>query len=280
MDSDHRSKAYPSSESVGGFYEQMGPFFASLFGEDIHFGIWEQDDTSSMTAAQSRLTDRLISLLRLKDEDYLLDVGCGTGHPAMRLAEQTRARILGVNVSPSQVDTAAAKSRAAGLSSRLEFVHADAMELPYESGTFDAAWAVEMLFHVPDRLQVLREIHRTLKPGGRVVLTDFVEREQLTGHEWDLLTQGFAFSSLLRPQDYGDVVARAGFEAVHVHDVTAETRKNMEWIQSRYEDAKELLASHYGPDYTAQMDQLLPTGLSIYTEKLGYVIVEAHRPTL
>ncbi|MFJ6776684.1 SAM-dependent methyltransferase [Kitasatospora sp. NPDC091257] len=279
MDSDHRSKAYPSSESVGGFYEQMGPFFASLFGEDIHFGIWEQDDTSSMTAAQSRLTDRLISLLRLKDEDYLLDVGCGTGHPAMRLAEQTRARILGVNISSSQVDTAAAKSRAAGLSSRLEFVHADAMELPYESGTFDAAWAVEMLFHVPDRLQVLREIHRTLKPGGRVVLTDFVEREQLTGHEWDLLTQGFAFSSLLHPQDYGDLVTRAGFEAVQVHDVTAETRKNMEWIQSRYEEDKELLASHYGPDYTVQMDQLLPTGLSIYTEKLGCVIVEAHRPT-
>src|SRR5882724_5390211 len=154
MENAQRITPYPSSESVGGFYDQMGVFFTALFGDNIHFGIWDGGDDSSMTAAQIRLTDRLIDLLRLQQGEYLLDVGCGTGHPAMRLAERTQARVLGVSVSPSQVASAIANAQRADLSSRLEFIRADAMNLPCEPGTFDAAWAVEMLFHVPDRLQV------------------------------------------------------------------------------------------------------------------------------
>ncbi|MFQ6332016.1 class I SAM-dependent methyltransferase [Nocardia sp. CWNU-33] len=46
-----------------------------------------------------------------------------------------------------------------------------------------------MLFHVPDRLQALSEIHRTLRPGGRTVLSDFVAK-QSTDEEWDLLAAG------------------------------------------------------------------------------------------
>ncbi|MFF1904822.1 SAM-dependent methyltransferase [Kitasatospora sp. NPDC058218] len=273
-----RNTPHPSSEAVGDYYDQMGVFLSSIFGEDIHVGIWDVDDTSSMSAAQTRLTDRLIDLLRLPDSAYVLDVGCGTGNPAMRLAERTKARAFGVSISSSQVTSAVAKSHDAGLSSRLEFIRADAMDLPCESAVFDAAWAIEMLFHVPDRLQVLREIYRAVKPGGRVVLTEFVEREPLTDQERDLLTQGFAFSSLLRPENYGDAISRSGLEVIQVHDVTAETRQSMPWFQSRYDSARDALSGHYGPEFAAQLDQLLPTGLSVYSEKLGYVIAEARRP--
>ncbi|MFF7082142.1 SAM-dependent methyltransferase [Streptomyces lavendulae] len=277
MNSDESTRPYPSSESVGDFYDQMGAFFASIFGEDIHFGIWDGDETLSMAEAQTRLTDHLIDLLGLQAGEYLLDVGCGTGNPARRLAERTGARVLGVSVSPSQVESATAKAKATGLGTRLEFVEADAMQLPYADGTFDAAWAIEMLFHVPSRLQVLREIHRTLKPGGRVVLADFVERRQVTGAEWNVLREGFAFSSLLRPGDYAGVVADAGLEVIQVHDVTAETRHNIAWIRSRHEAGKEDLARHYGLASAGQIDRLLTAGMDIYTEKLGYVVVEARR---
>lgn len=274
----------PSSTAVGEFYDHMGALFASLFGENIHLGIWDQDDDSpddesSMSTAQARMTDRLIDLLHLQGGEYVLDVGCGTGHPAIRLAQRTDAKVLGVSISSSQVATATAASHSAGLASQLEFARADAMSLPYPAGTFDAAWAVEMLLHVPDRPTVLREICRTLKPGGRLVLTDYVELEPLTSQEWDLLAQGFAFSSLLRPNAYGDVIAEAGLEAVRVHNVSAQTKQSMRWFTTRYEKDKERLAAHYGPEFAAQMDLMLPTAISIYTDKLGYVIAEARRPS-
>ncbi|MGW7584614.1 SAM-dependent methyltransferase [Kitasatospora sp. NPDC054768] len=278
MDDQQNTRSLASSEAVGSFYDQMEAFFDSIFGENIHFGLWDEDEKSSMPHAQNHLTDRLIDLLQPKDDQYILDVGCGTGHPALRLAAHTRARILGVSISTTHVTRANAKARSADRSPQLDFVRADAMHLPAESGTFDAAWAIEMLFHVPDRLQVLREIHRTLKPGGRIVLTDFIRTGHLTDDDWNLLTQGFAFSTLLTADTYADAITQSGLELVNVHDVTAQTRQNMHWIRSRYADEREHLATHYGQDFIQQMDQLLPVGMSIYADKLGYVIAEARRP--
>ncbi|MEU1034379.1 hypothetical protein ABZ402_37855 [Streptomyces mirabilis] len=79
--------------------------------------------------------------------------------------------------------------------------------------------------------------------------------------------------------NYGDAIAQSGLEVLQVHDVTAETSQSMRWLQARYEDVRERLAGHYGADVAAQLDQLLPMGLSVYAEKLGYVIAEAQRPT-
>ncbi|MER6316353.1 methyltransferase domain-containing protein [Streptomyces sp. NPDC001581] len=278
MEENQRVTPYPSGESVGAFYDQMSAFFASAFGEHLHFGLWDQDDDSPMETAQVRLTDRLVDLLNPRSDEYVLDVGCGTGHPAIRLAQRTGARVLGVSVSSSQVAGATAASNSAGLSTRVEFVQADAMKLPYEAGTFDAAWAIEMLFHVPDRLHVLREIRRTLKPGGRMVLTDFVMLEPLTGQEWELLAQGFAFSSLIHPDSYADVITRAGLEVVQVHDVTAHTRATTRGIAARFERDKEQLAAVYGAEFATQMELLLPLCLSLVADKIGYVIAKARRP--
>lgn len=279
MQSDHDTASYPASESVGSFYDQMGEFFAATLGDNLHFGLWDDDNTLSMSVAQERLTGRLIDFLQPERDEYVLDVGCGTGHPAIRLVERTRANVVGVNISPAQVAAAVARCADAGLSSRLEFIRADAMKLPYEPATFDAAWAIEMLFHVPDREQVLREMCRTLKPGGRLVLTDFVEREQLTSEEWGLLAQKFAFSSLLRYDQYAAVVSRCGLEVIGVYNVTAETSASPHWIQSRYDDNSARLAAHYGPDFATQMNQFLPVAMALLA-KLGYVIVEARRPRL
>lgn len=91
----HKVTPYPSGNAVGEFYDRMGAFFATLFGEHIHFGIWDENDDSLMSKAQIRLTDRLIDLLNPHSDEYLLDVGCGTGHPAQRLAQRTGGRVLG-----------------------------------------------------------------------------------------------------------------------------------------------------------------------------------------
>ncbi|MFD6185939.1 SAM-dependent methyltransferase [Streptomyces goshikiensis] len=278
MEEDQMAAPYPSGASVGQFYDQMSAFFASVFGDHLHFGLWDQDSDASMETAQLRLTDHLIDLLNPNSHEYVLDVGCGTGRPAIRLAQRTGARVLGISVSPTQVAGAIAASNSAKLSSHVAFDQADAMKLPYEAGTFDAAWAVEMLFHVPDRTHVLREIGRTLKPGGRVVLTDFVVTEPLTSQEWDLIAQGFAFSSLIRPHDYADVITQAGLELVHIHDVSPHTKPTTRGIAARYERDKEQLAAVYGSEFATQMELLLPLCLSLVNDKIGYVIVEARRP--
>ena len=92
----------------------------------------------------------------------ILDIGCGTGAMSHRLTRW--GRVVSADFSPLALQF----SRRRGLQN---LVGADAMNLPLSSKSFDALIAMDMLEHLPDDNAALREFHRVLKPGGRVLLT-------------------------------------------------------------------------------------------------------------
>jgi SAM-dependent methyltransferase len=91
----------------------------------------------------------------------ILDVGCGTGDLAERIARESGADVVAVDLSPRMVELTAAR----GIDARV----GDAQELPYADGAFDCALAAWMLYHVPDVGRALGELARVLRPGGRLV---------------------------------------------------------------------------------------------------------------
>ncbi|HVS85081.1 MAG TPA: class I SAM-dependent methyltransferase [Gaiellaceae bacterium] len=91
----------------------------------------------------------------------VLDVGCGRGNIAERVAAETAADVVGVDQSERMVEL----TRARGI----EAVVGDVRRLPFEDGSFDCALAAWMLFHVDDVDAALAEIARVLTPGGRLV---------------------------------------------------------------------------------------------------------------
>ena len=92
----------------------------------------------------------------------ILDIGCGTGAMSIRLERWGRV------VSADFSELALQFSRRRGLN---HLVGADAMKLPFASGSFDALVAMDMLEHLPDDNAALNEFARVLKPGGRVLAT-------------------------------------------------------------------------------------------------------------
>jgi ubiquinone/menaquinone biosynthesis C-methylase UbiE len=100
-----------------------------------------------------------------------LDVGCGPGQFTILVAERLPdAEIWGVDLAPTMIELArrhASESRAAG---RLHFEVADVAALPFPDGHFDAVVSSGSIKHWPDQVRGLREIHRVLAPGGRLVL--------------------------------------------------------------------------------------------------------------
>jgi SAM-dependent methyltransferase len=153
------------------FYRAMGSLLQMAWGDNFHFGYWEgPGDTSSVEEATDRFTDLLVERLRVGPGDRVLDVGCGVGKPAVRLASATGATVLGITVSVEQVEQGNERARAAALSERVSFQYADAMDMPFEDGSFDAVLALESIMHM-DRPTVLREVARVLRPGGRWVFS-------------------------------------------------------------------------------------------------------------
>lgn len=106
------------------------------------------------------------------DEGEVLDVGTGPGHAALLFAQRKpRARVIGVDSSPTMIRIAEAKTKGAG-GSNVTFQEGDALALPFEDERFDLVYSIASIKHWPDRAQGVREIFRVLKPGGTMVVIE------------------------------------------------------------------------------------------------------------
>lgn len=109
--------------------------------------------------------------LAVQPGEHVLDVGCGPGFYVTELLEH-----VGPDGSVTGIDGAApmlavAAKRAEG-HANAHFREGDATSLPVPDAAFDAALSVQVLEYVPDATAALKEIHRALRPGGRVVIWD------------------------------------------------------------------------------------------------------------
>ena len=163
----------PPGGQVSDYYSSLGPLLQMAWDDNFHFGYWDgPSDTSSVREATDRFTDLLIERLRVGPGDRVLDVGCGIGKPALRVASTTGAGVLGITIGASFRSRQATEAALAEqMSGRVSFQYADAMAMPFGEASFDAVLAFESINHM-HRPTALREIARVLAPGGRLVLTD------------------------------------------------------------------------------------------------------------
>jgi ubiquinone/menaquinone biosynthesis C-methylase UbiE len=112
-----------------------------------------------------------LDLVAAKPGADVLDVCTGPGTLAVQAA-RTASRVVGVDFSRQMLDEAARRTAAAGLGN-VEFVQADAQKLPLPDAAFDAAFSMFGLIFFPDKNQGLREIHRVLRPGGKLAISSW-----------------------------------------------------------------------------------------------------------
>jgi demethylmenaquinone methyltransferase/2-methoxy-6-polyprenyl-1,4-benzoquinol methylase len=117
---------------------------------------------------EPRWRRRAVELAGVGPGDRLLDVATGTGKVAADLFDRAQpgGRVLGVDISPRMVDVA---KRRFGDRQGLAFVVGDALALPTEDGTFDAATIAFGMRNLPDYRRGFEEMARSVRAGGRVV---------------------------------------------------------------------------------------------------------------
>jgi ubiquinone/menaquinone biosynthesis C-methylase UbiE len=105
--------------------------------------------------------------------DAVLDVGTGPGALAVAIARRRpTCTVIGVDLAPEMLATAEARARDARVMERVRFEVADAAALPLDDASVDVAVSTLSLHHWRDVPPILRELHRVVRPGGRVLIYD------------------------------------------------------------------------------------------------------------
>jgi SAM-dependent methyltransferase len=223
-------------EIAGHYSAHYRDFTADVYGAVRRqaFGI-DVGQNSWLTADE---LERFGAALQLQRSVRLLDVACGSGGPALHLAQLTHCDVVGVELYEDAVANGNRSAREAGLDGHASFVRADAADrLPFDSGSFEAVLCIDAINHLPDRQRVLADWARIVQPGGRLVFTDPVVVTGAVSADEFALRASIGHFLFLPAGENERLLANAEFQVVTVEDTT----EHLAEVARRRHDAR---ASH------------------------------------
>lgn len=167
---------------------------------------------------------RTIGGLELQPGEHVLDAGCGTGLLTQEIAIAVGAngRVVGVDNSLDMLDLA--KNRCKGLP-QIQFKKGTVEELPEKENSFNAISCIQVLLYVPDVSRALGELHRVLKPGGRVTILETDWQGVVLNSPDEVLSRRMfdawndAVPSPKLPVQLEPLLNKQGFTAIHVEPI-------------------------------------------------------------
>ena len=196
-----------------------GAFAAGVYGEVRRAAFGEDIGQNSWLTVDE--LDRFLSRLDLRPGSRLLDVGCGSGGPALHLVRRAGCQVVGVDLSEEAVAEATRLAHEASLETRSSFLQADAREaLPFENDTFDALICIDAINHLPDRARVLGDWARLLRPGGRLLFTDPVVITGILDSEELAIRTSIGYFLFVPPGENERLLTAAALTVVEVEDTT------------------------------------------------------------
>ena len=168
------------------------------------------------------LTRRTIEAMGLQAGASVTDLGCGTGTSALMLAEEHGLNVHAIDLSADNIKRARDRlSSSENVSANVRFQQADAHDLPFKDGQFEAVLAECTFSLFQDQQQVLSEVRRVLKPAGQFGVTDMAVGGPLPGDIASIVAPWTCLVDAVDQKAYSDTFRSAGFDIKEFSDESA-----------------------------------------------------------
>jgi MPBQ/MSBQ methyltransferase len=161
----------------------------------------------------------------------VLDVGGGLGGPARTLASEFGCSVEVLDLTEEFCRAGAMLTRLTGLSDAVSFRHGSALDMPFPDASFDVAWTQHSSMNIADKERLYREIHRVLRPGGRLALHEILAGPVSPIHFPVPWAREPEISHLQPPETVRPLIATTGFAELAWIDETASAT---EWFRQHF----------------------------------------------
>lgn len=137
----------------------------------VQQGIWSKGDFAMVAGIVFNASENLAEALDIVPDERVLDVACGSGNGAISAARRSWGGVVGADYVPALLERG--RERAAAERLDVEFVEADAQDLPFDDGAFDVTMSIFGAMFAPDQPKTAAELLRVTKPGGRIGMANW-----------------------------------------------------------------------------------------------------------
>ena len=173
----------------------------------------------------------------------LLEVGCGNGISALSLSQEYSCNVIGIDSSDRVTASAAERAEAAKLAHKVEFLVADAVQLPFPNSTFDTILCEAVFSTLVDKERAAKEFCRVLTSGGKLLMLDFILRRQIPKELQNQVSFIPCLARTKRIEEYVRLFQQAGFQNPHTKDYSQEVKGVGYWIAYNYGSWDKLFAN-------------------------------------
>jgi ubiquinone/menaquinone biosynthesis C-methylase UbiE len=196
----------------------------------------------------------LATKMKLGACSHLLDIGSGSGWPALFQTQKTGCSVTLTDISHQGLIGAATKARDTGVSARCHVVHTGAQRLPFKTASFDAIGHADVLCCLEEKLEALAECRRVIQQRG-VMAFSVLHMRPGAGVDEIALAAAAGPSLISAPSDYPGMLQQTGWELETCQDITSGYAAILDKLLDEYEQHASSICAQHGTEHYHDMHE-------------------------
>jgi ubiquinone/menaquinone biosynthesis C-methylase UbiE len=245
----------------------VGILWEMLMGEQIHVG-------------GEKETELLAEKAGINKGSVILDVCSALGGPSRHLAKAFGCRITGLDATQKMIEEAIKRTQDQPYSDLIDYRLGNAIDMPFKAETFDVVWGQDAWCYVTDKVKLIQEAYRVLKPSGVIAFTDWLQINEMSSQEWWNLNSFMAFPYIETLDGYEEILKKIRFQIIEKEDLSPDFTEHCHNYQTMLRnDLKPGIVENYGIELFEAAD----SGLNLWVKaadegKVGRGRIIARKP--